>query len=100
MSVSNNVIEIKEEFIKKKINRAYCGLSSIKVVNDGIYYAHLKNKIYSYSGIGGDYSGKRSLRASIVIFTGLIDRYKNFECDDIRYYFNDHKGVWMWQEVG
>ncbi|WP_282080881.1 hypothetical protein [Aquimarina algiphila] len=99
LSKSQKAIDVNPEFIEKKINRAYCGISYIKVKNAGKKYAILKNKTYSYFDGVKEYSGKRSERASIKIFTGLIDRHKNFECDDIEYYFNDNSGVWMWHEV-
>ncbi len=99
LNKSQNAIDVNPEFIEKKINRAYCGLSYIKVNDSGKKYAYLKNKVYSYFNGIKKYSGKRSERASKKIFTELIDRYKNFECDDILYYFNDNSGLWMWHEV-
>ncbi|WP_271770438.1 hypothetical protein [Aquimarina algiphila] len=99
LSKSQKAIEVNSEFIKLKISRAYCGISYITVKDCGKKYATLKNKVYSYFDGVKEYSGKRSERASIKIFTGLIDRHKNFECDDIEYYFNDNSGVWMWMEV-
>ncbi len=38
------------------------------VMMNGIYYAHLNNKIYSYQSGNRIYSGERNLRASTLIF--------------------------------
>ncbi|MDH7444666.1 hypothetical protein [Aquimarina sp. 2201CG14-23] len=90
-------IHIDEKFIELKINRAYAGMSNLKVTNSGNSYAMLCNKIYSYHSNIKSYSGRRSLAASQKIFTQLIYKYKNFEYDGLRYTFNN--GKWYWSPV-
>ncbi len=99
LSKSQKAIGVNPEFIDKKINHAYCGLSYITVKDSGKKYASLKNKVYLYFDGVKKYSGKRSERACKKIFTELIGIHKNFECDNVLYYFNDNTGFWMWQGI-
>lgn len=96
MNTSEIANFINEEFKEQKIKRAHVGLSYIRVSDSGKSFAYLKNKTYYYESSKQTYTGKRSLKASITIFKGLINRHHNFECDGILYYFNSNKGEWMW----
>ncbi|MDY8137576.1 hypothetical protein [Aquimarina sp. 2201CG5-10] len=91
--------QVDDHFIDNKIERAYHGISYIKVKNTGKFYANLKGKEYSFSNALQNYRGTRTLKAAKSIFKGLISKYQCFESDGIYYHINVNTGKWMWSEI-
>ncbi|WP_299431611.1 hypothetical protein [uncultured Aquimarina sp.] len=95
--------QVNDAFINQKINRAYSGISYLKVSDTGKFYALLQKKNteinYTYCAGLDHFKSKRSLKALTTIFTGLIAKYQCFECDNVLYYVNTNTGEWMWTEI-
>ena len=95
--------QVNEKFIDVKIERAFIGLSYLKVTNDGKFYALLKKQNdevnYIYHNGLGEFKSYRSLEALKTIFTGLINKFQNFECDEVRYYVNRNTGEWVYSNL-
>lgn len=92
--------QVDADFITLKIERAYGGISYLKVTNDGKFYALLQRKgngiNYCYFNGRGKFETKKSLESLKTIFNGLINKFQNFECDEVLYYLNRNTGEWMW----
>ncbi|WP_299315560.1 hypothetical protein [uncultured Aquimarina sp.] len=99
MNSSFPALNVNDAFINLKIERAYSGISYIKVSNSGSYYALLKYHTYTVYNIEGKQESEKTLRAAKSIFKKLINTYQSFECDKIYYYVNKNTGEWMWTEI-
>ncbi|WP_298546243.1 hypothetical protein [uncultured Aquimarina sp.] len=94
MKTNDEAPYVNEEFIMIQINRAFEGMHTLRVQNNGGYYAELKGDTLIYRNGYGIYKGKRNLKAARKIFEGLINTYQNFKVNEICYFYG--RGVWKW----
>lgn len=101
MIQSNRINEITDEFIDIKIERAFSGISYIKVQNNGNFFARLERRSdgfnFVYQNGFGLWKSKRSLKAMKTIFHRLINIHQSFEVDDIIYIYG--RGSWRWHNI-